>query len=217
MLLPKYVFFTRGVGVHEKELQSFESALRDAGISQFNLVQVSSILPPNCKEITREEGLEMMKPGQIVFCVLARNCSNEKSRLVSASIGVAKPKDEEHYGYLSEFHTFGKEERTTGDFAEDLAASMLASTLGIPFDENENYDEKREIFMLSDKIVETKSITACAEVEEENLYTTTVASAVFILWSFISLFLNYDNHGYIPLNINLLRAASLVWLQIGLG
>jgi arginine decarboxylase len=180
-MIPKYVFFTRGVGTHPKELQSFEAALRDAGISQFNLVSVSSILPPNCKELSREEGLAKMQAGQIVFVVMARHSSNEKNRLVSASIGVAKPKHANEYGYLSEHHCFGKDEKTVGDFSEDLAASMLASTLGVPFNVDAAYDEKREIFLMSDKIVETKSITASAVVKEEDVYTTVVAAAVFII------------------------------------
>ena len=180
-MIPKHVFFTRGVGRDRKKLQSFEAALRDAGISRLNLVQVSSILPPNCIEISREEGVKRLIPGQIVFLVMARNTAVEKNRLISASIGVAKPKDEKHYGYLSEHHAFGQDETESGDFAEDLAASMLASTLGIPFDIDAAYDEKREIFHMSDKIVDTKSYTSTAMVEKEGIYTTVVAAAVFLL------------------------------------
>ena len=180
-LVPKYVFFTKGIGSDKKELQSFESALLNAGISHLNIVQVSSIFPPNCKEISKEEGSSMLKPGQIVFVVLARHCSNEKNRLISASIGVAKPKDENHYGFLSEHHSFGQDEETAGNFAEDLAASMLASTLGIDFDIDAAYDEKREIFHMSDKIVETKSTTASCIVENDGIFTTALAAAVFII------------------------------------
>ena len=180
-MIPKLVFFTTGVGQDRKELQSFESALRDAGISRFNLVKVSSILPPNCVEIPREEGLKYLKPGQIVYLVLAKNSSKEKNKLISAAIGVAKPRDENHYGYLSEHHSFWQDEQAVGDFSEDLAASMLASSLGIPFDIDANYDEKREIFHMSNKIVETKSFTSSAIIEEEGIYTTVLAAAIFIL------------------------------------
>ncbi|TFH30011.1 MAG: arginine decarboxylase, pyruvoyl-dependent [Promethearchaeota archaeon] len=180
-MIPKYVFFTKGVGRAKKALQSFEAALRDAGISTLNLVQVSSILPPNCQEITPKEGFAMMSPGQIVFLVLARHSSNEKNRLISASIGVAQPKDENHYGYLSEHHSFGQDEETASDFSEDLAASMLASTLGIPFDPDEDYDKRREIFQMSDKIVKTISYTQTAVVENDGEYTTVISAAVFIL------------------------------------
>ena len=180
-MIPNKVFFTKGIGRDRKKLQSFEAALRDAGISRMNLVQVSSILPPNCEEITREQGVKLLRPGQIVFLVMARHTSNEKNRMISASIGIAKPKDEKHYGYLSEHHSYGQDEEEAGNFAEDLAASMLASTLGIPFDIDAAYDQKREIFHMSDKIVETKSITASTVVEKEGMYTTVISAAVFIV------------------------------------
>lgn len=180
-MIPKYVFFTKGVGEGKKKLASFESALRDAGIEKFNLVNVSSIFPPNCIELTREEGLQKMSAGQICFVVMARHSSNEKGRMVTASIGVAKPRDSNRYGYLSEHHAYGQDATSASDFAEDLAASMLASCLGIPFNVDDDYDTKREIFMLSDQIVETKSITQTNTVQTDNVYTTVVAAAVFII------------------------------------
>jgi arginine decarboxylase len=181
-LVPKKVFFTKGIGFHKRKLASFEEALRDAGIERFNIVQVSSIFPPYCIEISREDGLSQLRSGQIVFCVLARQASNEYNRVISASIGVAKPADKEAYGYLSEHHTYGVKPENAADEAEDLAAEMLASTLGITgFDPEAAYNEKKETYQLSDKIVETKSITAHTTVREENEWATALAAAVFIL------------------------------------
>lgn len=54
-MVPKKVFFTRGVGIHKDKLASFELALRKAGIEKCNLVYVSSIFPPECKIISKEE------------------------------------------------------------------------------------------------------------------------------------------------------------------
>ena len=113
-MIPKRVFFTKGVGRHKEKLQSFEMALRNAGIAQLNLVSVSSILPPDCKIIPREKGVQMLKPGQVTFVVMARNETNEPNRLIATSIGLAVPA-EEHYGYLSEHHCFGMTEKKTGD------------------------------------------------------------------------------------------------------
>ncbi|GAB4313371.1 MAG: arginine decarboxylase, pyruvoyl-dependent [Promethearchaeota archaeon] len=174
------MFFVRGVGRHREKLQSFELALRDAGIERFNLVNVSSILPPGCEEVSKEEGLKELLPGQIVFCVMARHASNEKSRLISASVGVAKPADDEHYGYLSENHDYGLDEDEAGDYAEDLAASMLASTLGVPFDPDAAYDERKEVFYISGKIIETKNVTQTAVVQRKGEWTTVVAAAIFL-------------------------------------
>ena len=180
-MIPRKVFFTRGVGRHRERLSSFEMALRDAGIEQFNLVRVSSILPPHCEIVPREEGLKELSPGEVAFCVLSENASNEPHRLITASVGCAVPKDRNLYGYLSEHHSFGQSEKEAGEYAEDLAATMLATTLGIDFDPDRDYDERKDIFMMSGKIVKTFNVTQSAVVEQRGKWTTVVAAAVFIL------------------------------------
>ncbi len=177
-LIPSKVFFTKGVGRHKSKLGSFERALRDAGIAQFNLVEVSSIFPPNAEIVEREEGLKFLKPGQIVFVVMAKNSSNELNRMLSASVGLAIPKDRSRYGYLSEHHSFGETSQTAGDYAEDLAAEMLASTLGLQ--SHLEWDENREVWKLNDKILLTSNITATAVVERAGEWTTVVAAAVLV-------------------------------------
>lgn len=179
-MIPTKFFFTKGVGRHSKELQSFEFALRDAGVETLNLVAVSSIMPAHCEEITPEEGMKLLTAGEITFVVIARQASDEKGRRVNAGIGCAKPKDKAHYGYLSELHCFGKTQEDVEEEVEDLAASMLASTLGIPFNLDAAWDEKRQIFNMSDMIVETKSTVSSALVEKDKEFTTVVAMAVFI-------------------------------------
>ena len=178
-MVPKKMFFTKGVGSHKHELRSFELALRDAGIEKCNIVHVSSIFPPNCELISRNEGMKYIYPGMITFAVTARTTSNEARRLMAASIGCAIPSDPNTYGYLSEYFAFGQTEKEAGDTAEDLAAAMLASTLGIDIDEDKSWDEKEEIFRISDKIVKTTNVTQSAMVEKGG-YTTVVAAGVFI-------------------------------------
>ncbi|HOJ37938.1 MAG TPA: arginine decarboxylase, pyruvoyl-dependent [Ignavibacteriales bacterium] len=180
MYVPTKVFFTKGVGKHKEYLASFELALRDAGIEKCNLVSVSSIYPVGCKIIEKEEGLKLIKPGQITFAVIARNSTNEPSRLIASSIGVALPADPNMYGYLSEHHPYGEDEKKAGDYAEDLAASMLASTLGIEFDAEQSWDEKEQVFKLSGQIVRTFNITQTSEGDETGSWTT-VISAAFLL------------------------------------
>jgi len=179
-MIPKKVFFTRGVGKDKEQLKSFELALRDAGIEKFNLVNVSSILPPKCKIIPKQQGLQLLKPGEIVFCVMARNSTNEPNRLISCAIGCAVPADENAYGYLSEHHDFGMTDDKAEDYAEDLAATMLASTLGVEFNPDASYDEKKEIWKISDKIVKTTAIAQSAVGDKNGLWTSTVVAAVFV-------------------------------------
>ncbi len=180
-MVPKKLFFTKGVGMHKEKLTSFEFALRSAGIEKCNLVKVSSILPPNCKIIPKSQGVNGLKAGEITFCVLSENASNEPNRLIAASIGCAIPKDRSNYGYLSEHNSFGQTEIHSGEYAEDLAASMLASTLGIEFDENAHYDQKKEIWKISGKIVRTTQITQSAIIPKDGRWVSVVAAAVFLL------------------------------------
>ena len=182
--VPSEVFLTKGVGIHRDELRSFELALRDAKIEKYNLVYVSSILPPNCAVVPREKGLERLCAGEIVHCVMSRNSTNEPHRLVSAAIGVALPKDENNYGYLSEHHAFGQNEKVSGEHAEDLAASMLASTLGVEFDPEQAWDERKEVYIASGHFFKTSDIcqsAVCpsANGDKDTLWTTVIAAAVF--------------------------------------
>lgn len=180
VILPRYVFLTKGVGVHRERLASFEAALRDAGIAPYNLVRVSSIFPPYCRIISRTRGLNLLKPGQVLFVVISDNATNEPHRLIAASVGIAIPKDPSRYGYLSEYHSFGEREDKTGDYAEDLAAQMLATTLGVPFDPDLSYDKRKEVWKIAKEIVRTQNITQSAIGNKTGLWTTVVAAAVFI-------------------------------------
>ena len=179
-MVPQKVFFTKGVGRHKDYLQSFELALRDAGIETQNLVTVSSIFPPGAKRISKEEGVKYMKAGSIRFCVMSRNATNEPNRLVSASIGVAIPNDPKQYGYLSEHHPFGETDEKAGEYAEDLAATMLATTLGIEFDPDKSWDEREQIYKASGQIIRTSNITQSALGNKDGLWTTVIAAAILI-------------------------------------
>jgi len=177
--VPSRVFLTSGTGIHRERLASFEMALRDARIARYNLVSVSSIFPAGCELVEPAEGLEALDPGQVVYSVIARSETNEPSRLIASSIGLARPKDPEQFGYLSEHHTYGETAREAGDYAEDLAASMLATILDIPFDPDAHWDEQREVWRLSGRIVGTTSITEAVEGPEDGRWATTVAAAIF--------------------------------------
>ena len=174
------IFFTKGVGRAKERLVSFEVALRDAGIARYNLVMISSIFPPGCKLIPRAQGEKYLRPGEVVHCVMARAETNEPNRLVAASIGVAIPRDPTHYGYLSEHHCYGMTEKAAGDYAEDLAAQMLATTLGVSFDSNTDYDERKQQFKVGGEIVITREITQSAEGDKNALWTSVLVAAVLI-------------------------------------
>jgi arginine decarboxylase len=154
ILVPNYVFFTKGAGSHREELLSFELALREAGIERCNLVPVSSIIPPNCEVIPKEEGLKRLIPGQITYCVLSRFTTRKPGKIVAA-IGYATCKG--HHGYIAEHWAVGQGEKEAREYAESLAAEML----------------------LSKQVEDIKagSIASVATVEN---YTTVIAAAVFL-------------------------------------
>jgi len=178
--VPTRIFFTKGVGRHKDYLQSFELALRDAKIEKCNLVTVSSIFPPGCRRISSEDGLRLLQPGEITFAVMARNATNEPNRLIAASIGVATPADNSQYGYLSEHHPFGETDERAGEYAEDLAATMLATTLGVEFDSSADWDEREKVYKMSGKIIKTYNVTQSAEGHKDAIWTTVVAAAILL-------------------------------------
>ena len=179
-MVPKKLFFTKGVGRHKERLTSFELALRDAGIASQNLVRVSSIFPPQCKIITRKQGVNYLYDGEVVFAVIAENSTREAHRLCVSSIGVAIPADKNTYGYLSEHHSFGETDEQAGEYAEELAAEMLATTLDVDFDPDKSWDEKKEVYRLSNKIVRTMNTTQSAVGDKRGLWTTVVAAVIFL-------------------------------------
>jgi arginine decarboxylase len=174
------MFLTKGVGKHREKLTSFELALRNAGIAACNLVRVSSIFPPRCKMIPRAEGIKELQPGQVTFVVISENSTREPHRLIAASVGVAMPADRNTYGYLSEHHSFGEKEKVAGEYAEELAAEMLATTLGVEFDPDQSWDEKKEIYRISNKIVRTSEITQSAIGDKRGRWMTVLAAAVLL-------------------------------------
>jgi arginine decarboxylase len=179
-MVPKRLFFTKGAGRHKHELQSFELALRNAGIEKCNLVSVSSIVPRNCKIMSREKGVKLLNPGEITYCVMSRNKTNEPNRLIGSAIGVAVPKEKNSYGYISEHHGFGEKAQKAGDYAEDLAATMLATTLGLDFNIEKAWDERKQEYKMSGRFVRTQSIVQTARGDKNGLWTTVLAAAVFI-------------------------------------
>jgi arginine decarboxylase len=154
----KKIFLTKGVGKHRERLSSFELALRNAGIAACNIVRVSSIFPPNCKLISRSEGLKQIRPGQVAFTVISENSTKEPHRLIAASIGLALPGDKTMYGYLSEHHSFGETEDIAGEY----------------------WDEKKEVYRISNKIVRTMNITQSAVGDKRGLWTTVLTAAFLI-------------------------------------
>ncbi|MBN2155651.1 MAG: arginine decarboxylase, pyruvoyl-dependent [Candidatus Lokiarchaeota archaeon] len=167
-MIPQKIFFTKGYGHGIKKILSFENALRSAQISTYNLVKVSSILPPHCEEISLEQGKYLLRPGQIVYIVLSENTkfynASTEPTSIFASIGVAKPRDPSFYGYLGEFSGENEDLEHVKRESRDLAYELLISSRS----KDLNLD------------IDTYEHTAYAFVNEKDKYTTCIAAAVFV-------------------------------------
>ncbi|HUT08493.1 MAG TPA: arginine decarboxylase, pyruvoyl-dependent [Candidatus Latescibacteria bacterium] len=179
-LVPAKVFLTKGQGRHKEKLVSFELALREAGIAPFNLVRVSSIYPPHCRTVSKDAGLRLLEPGQVLFVVLSENATDAPGGLISASIGMAVPDDPSRYGYLAEHSNSGKSEKETGRHTEYLAAEMLATKLGKKLRRPDG-GKPSQAFKISNGLsLRTRSVTQTAT-GAAGSWTTALAAAVLIL------------------------------------
>jgi arginine decarboxylase len=57
---------------------------------------------------------------------------------------------------------------------------MLATTLNVEFDPDKSWDEKKEVYRLSNKIVRTMNVTQSAVGDRTRLWTTVIAAAIFL-------------------------------------
>jgi len=177
-MIPKYFFLTKGSGKHEDYLQSFELSLRDAGIQHLNIVQVSSIVPPRCKQISKVQGLKMLRPGEITFAVLDMNSTNEPQKTITSSVSVALPPNKKDYGYIAEYHSSEKA-KVAEKYVDKLASTMLTTALKIQIETDKPWKKRKEL--LAAKGITTFNITQSSEWTNNSLWRTVIAAAVFIL------------------------------------
>lgn len=166
LFVPKYAFLTCGAGEGADQLGAFDAALREAGVSSQNLVAVSSVFPPACELVSRDEGLKMIEMGQISFCVMAKQESNDRGEEIAAAVGMAVPSDKQYYGYLSEIHGKGYTEAVAAEKVEESAVNMLAAKLGI--------DTTKIDFEIQDSIAKSRIVS-------DSKWTSVVALCVFVL------------------------------------
>jgi arginine decarboxylase len=182
-LVPPKVFLTKGVGVHERQLSSRALARPDAGVEKVNLIKASSIIPPGCQFISPGEGKELLRIGQMTFAIIAEASTNEPHRLISAAIGVAKPDDENEYGFFTEVEQeqgYGKTEEKAGAEVMKLAIENLASSWRAPFDPDEDFDPEKTLYRIKNKNVRASHMTQSTFGDKDGLYTTVFVAAVFL-------------------------------------
>lgn len=88
-----------GVGHATTPLNAFDSALHSAGVSQFNLVRVSSILPPGVKQAERIS----LAPGSLLPIAYGSKVSSTRNERITAAVSVALPADPSSIGVIMEY------------------------------------------------------------------------------------------------------------------
>jgi arginine decarboxylase len=180
-IVPTKFFFTKGVGVHEKDMRAFEEALRDAGIHTCNLIKTSSIIPPGCKRISLEDGMKLIPAGQITFAILAQSQTNEPGQIITAGIGMAQPKDKTQYGYLTEVESaIGRTEEDVEQDVIEMAIENLVTEWDPKFDGEKVYKKGKKNYSIKGRDISVDSVVASAKGAEKNQFTVVVAVAVFI-------------------------------------
>jgi len=121
-MVPKRIFFTKGVGKHRERLTSFELALR-AHVRRIKQLRVPGVVCLQAR--SRSTGLKYLTPAKS-SCRSRRKTAPAKQHRAGVQLGVAIPSDRNTYGYLSEPPLFASPKTRAGDYAEELAAEMLA-------------------------------------------------------------------------------------------
>jgi arginine decarboxylase len=87
-------------------LNAFDGALLNAGIGNTNLIKITSIIPPHCKEIQPIT----LPQGTIVPTAYASISSDIPGEIISAAVAIALPQDEDQAGLIMEYSAQGDRE-----------------------------------------------------------------------------------------------------------
>jgi arginine decarboxylase len=183
-MVPRFVFFTSGVGTHVEQRISMQHAMRQAGLFDINLVKVSSVMPPQCEIITRARGLRMLEPGMIAHAVIAQSTIEEPHRRATVALGYVKPDGDEMPGYISELEedqAYGKTEASAADEVGKMALQILVEKLGAKSDPERLWDRRKRNVRVGRVRARTGFITATAIGPEEKKVATAFAAAVYLL------------------------------------
>ena len=143
---------SKGVGIADKRLPSFDKALLDAGVGNYNLVRLASILPARCHEVRIDNIRNRIREGSLLPVAYATISSDRPGEKIASAIAVGFPFDDSRVGVIMEYSNTGID----GKEAERIVKQMVAEAFAV---------RGWEI----DKI---KSIYAEAEVEEGTTVST---------------------------------------------
>ena len=181
--VPKRLFFTKGVGAHEQQRVAMHHALRDAGVSDCNLVKVSSVIPPGCRIISRREGAKLLRPGNIVFAVIAMSETKEPHQRATVALGWATPDQDGVPGYIAEIEeeqAKGKTAKSAGDEVGQMALTLVAERLQTRIDSKSLWARSKRVHRIGGTTVHCGCITSTIIGDEKERYLSAVALALYL-------------------------------------
>lgn len=117
---PCRFMISSGMGEAEKKLLSFDNALIHAGISNYNLLKVSSILPVNCKQAKHID----IREGSALLTAYGTFSSNKQGETIASAVGVGIPKQSGNIGVIMEYAGVCSKE-----YAEKLVCEMVKEAM----------------------------------------------------------------------------------------
>ena len=130
--VPYEYFITQGKGESDAgskglpyETGSYDSALFNAGIQNANVIEYTSVMPTESKEISKEEGLKRLQWGEVIECIKAQANGKRGSKISAAVIttSVTDPKGKYLGGFACEYSGSGTK--------EDAGKSLMESIVGM--------------------------------------------------------------------------------------
>lgn len=119
-----------GTGVGPTEISAFDHALVNAGVANFNLIYLSSVVPPNSQIVVKDGKLNPIGNwGDRLYVVMAQKRTNQRNQEVWAGIGWMQ--DHESKQGLFVEHEGHSEEEVRADIKNSLEA--LAANRGMKF------------------------------------------------------------------------------------
>lgn len=131
------IYLTTGQGTGKTQLSAFDSALQDAGVYNYNLITLSSVIPPNTTVIQQKYVTPEKDYGHRLYVVKAEHRSQETGKYIGAAIGWYQLPDGR--GVFVEHEAEGSDKNTV---ERTLKQDVLASLSDLCIHRNYPPDEK---------------------------------------------------------------------------
>ena len=153
--IPYEYFLTKGKGESSAgskglpyETGSYDAALNVAGIENTNVIEYTSVIPIEAKQISKEEGLKRLKWGEVLECIKAQSNGRRGSKVSAAvmTTTIEDPKGKYLGGFACEYSGSGTREDAENSLGQSIAGMIKRRGYG---------NIKGETQMYKDNITDT--------------------------------------------------------------